>query len=258
MDIIKYDYHTHPNFMNVPENDRKFIESAIESGLEEICFTDHAPLSRFPLSDRVPFGFARRYCERVRELADEYKGRITVKCGVEMDYIPDLEGEIEDILSEGSYDYVIGSSHLHIPGMLPKALSEMTADEYVAHCCLNNLRAVRSGYFNTVAHLDMYRWVVRKNERFKLLTAQFDFKRHEDTIRETFSEMEKRGVALEINTHLMASTKNAEDIYPSKDVLKIAKEYNIKYKYGSDAHHKGDVGFGRDIICKSEIFKGVF
>ena len=255
---LKYDYHTHPNLMNVPENGKQFIESAIGAGLKEICFTDHAPLSKFLLKDRMPFGEARRYCDTVRELADEYKDRITVKCGIEVDYIPAIENEIEDILSQVNFDYIIGSSHLHLDGMLPKALYEMTADEYVTHCYENNLRAVKTGYFHTIAHLDMYRWVIRNSERFKLRTSEFDFRRHEDTIREMFGEMEKRGVALEVNTHLMASTKNVEDIYPSSDVMKIAKEYDLKYKFGSDAHHKGDIGFGRDIICETEIFRGCF
>lgn len=258
MSCINYDYHMHPNLMNVPENGRMFIESAIEAGLKEICFTDHAPLSRFPLKDRVPFGEARRYCYAVRELADEYKDRITVKCGIEMDYIPALENEIEDILSQADFDYVIGSSHLHVDGMLQEPLSELTADEYAAKCYKNNLLAVKSGYFHTIAHLDMYRWIARSCERFKLRTAEFDLSLHEEAIRELFGEMEKRGIALEINTHLMASTGIAEDIYPSPEVMRIAREYDLKYKFGSDAHHKGYVGFGRDIICKTELFKDCF
>ncbi len=258
MSLIYYDYHTHPNLMRVPENGRAYIETAIQKGLREICFTDHAPLEGFPLGDRMPVGMARQYCETVRTLADEYKDRIVVKCGIEMDYLPTIEDQIEDILNQADFDYVIGSSHLHCRGMLPFPLSDLTAQEFVVKCFENNLMAVKSGYFNTIAHIDMYRWVIRSNNRFNLKTTEFDLAAVEYLVREIFAEMEKREVSLEVNTHLMASTNDAGDIYPSTDIMKIARDYELRYKFGSDAHVKEHVGIGRDIVENEERFRGCF
>ena len=252
---IDYDYHIHANVLNKPDLADAFIKRAIELGLREICITDHAPYPHIHAADRIPVGMTREYCSRVRELADKYSHKIIVKCGMEIDYHPSLEAQIEDFLREGDFDYVLGSTHMHLPDMLDVPMSELTPTEYAAKCFENNLEAVKSGYFDAIAHIDMYRWSVTIPGRLKEGTTNIDVSQFEDIAREIFSEMKRRETALEINTHLMVGN-SVEKVYPSAQLMGYAADYGLAYRFGSDAHTPDAVGHGRGELVTSEIYKG--
>ena len=101
---LNYDYHIHANIINGAQNAEKYILRAIELGLDEICITDHAPFRHISNSDRIPFGRLSDYCDEVHRLAEKYSADITVRCGMEIDYHPDLVWEIEDILKNAKLD----------------------------------------------------------------------------------------------------------------------------------------------------------
>lgn len=252
--IINYDYHIHANVMNSKTGEvERFVMRAIELGLDEICITDHAPYAHIQAADRIPSGMLKEYTERVRALNEKYSAKISVKCGVEIDYHPSLEPQIEEMLKTDGLDYILGSSHLHLVSMTEKPLSEYTVHEYVGMCYENNLRAVKSGYFDTLAHIDMYRWIISCPERFKLKGHDYDLSFYTDMICEIFSEMVKRGMNLEINTHLIGGG-GVENVYPAAEVIEIAKEYKLSYRYGSDAHVPACVGDGIKEITESQTY----
>lgn len=241
------DFHMHPNLMNIPERADDFAQRAIEFGLQGICFTDHMPLSFSKQADRIPHGSVSRYCEAVRAVADKYKDKISIKCGIEMDYHPDYLGELEQVLCEGTFDYIIGSSHLQMEGY-GICLPETTADEYADKSLRNILMSVKSGYFDTVAHIDMYRWIFANTNRFPLKDADYHWEKHKELLMEIFEEIKRRDMFLEVNTHFWASTGRVENIYPAAELMQLAKVYDLKYQFGSDAHKAEHVGFGMDEI----------
>jgi len=250
MKKIRHDHHVHGVVLGNNSRAEEFIGRALSLGLTEIGITDHAPFPQFKAGDRIPAGKLKEYCMRVRELADKYRDRITIKLGIEMDYHPSLKGQIEEMLGEGDFDYVIGSSHLHIPGMIGRELSEFTAQEYVELCFTNNLNAVKSGYFDVIAHIDMYRWVIENPERFKLRGTEY--KLCEGLLCELFSEMARRGTALEINTHRLGGDPAL--IYPDASIMEIAAKYPLTYSFGSDAHAPEHVGHGIDTVESLPLF----
>ena len=247
---INFDNHIHAGIMAENSRAEEFIKIAIDKGLSEIGITDHAPFPQFRAGDRIPVGQTAAYCRRVRELAHKYRDRIDIRLGIEMDYHPSLTAQIEEMLDEGDFDFVIGSSHLHIPCMLERKLSELSAQEYVDLSLENNLKAVESGYFDVIAHLDMYRWVIEKQERFKLRGTEYVL--DEGMLCKLFSEMAKRGTALEINTHRIGGGVSL--IYPDAEIMKIAAKYPIYYSFGSDAHTPGQVGHGVDAVSSLATF----
>lgn len=256
MKSIKFDNHIHAGVVRKNSCAEEFVLRAIELGLTEIGITDHAPLKDSPLKDKIPNGAAVEYCRKARALADKYSDKIKIRVGIEMDYIPRFEREIEQIISEGDFDFVIGSSHLHLAGMLDRPLSELTAAEYVDICYENSIRAVKSGYFNILAHFDMYRWIIATPERFKLRGNEYTVCK--DKLRELFSEMVKHGTALEINTHLMGKSGDTSLIYPAAVIMETAKEFGLLYSYGSDAHTPDCVGDGRAEVEGSAVFSHCF
>lgn len=41
---MRRDFHTHPQILQQPEAFSAFAETAIQSGVQELCVTDHMPL----------------------------------------------------------------------------------------------------------------------------------------------------------------------------------------------------------------------
>ena len=254
--ILNFDNHIHAGIMAKTPKAEAFINKAIEKGLSHIVISDHAPLPQSTLGDRIPDGMTAEYCRRIRELADKYKGKIDIKAGIEIDYFPGFEREIEGILKEGDFDLVMGSSHLHVKGMLDVPLDTLTAQEYVDRCFDNNIAAVKSGYFDVLAHVDMYRWIIAVKERFKLRTS--DYAIPGEKLETLLSEMSKRGTSLEINTNFMGDSGDTSKIYPSEEIMAKASKYPLTYSFGSDAHAPQRVGDGIAGVTAAPWFAGCF
>ncbi len=247
------DYHMHPQILKENSQANLFVEQAINMGLTEICFTDHMPLSFHNAADRIGKGRVGEYCQRVSELADKYKKDITIKTGIEIDYHPDYIGEIEQVLNQGSFDYVLGSSHLHIGGY-GIDFASLTADGFVSITLDNILSSVKSGYFDGIAHMEMYLWVIDNPQRFPLRTHTVDYNIHRDKICAILNEIANKNLFLEINSHRMATTGNMELVYPSRGVLRLAAGKNIRYRFGSDAHIPEHVGFGLEELENDSLY----
>lgn len=243
----KKDFHMHPNILKKPYQADEFIARAIELGFDTICFTDHMP---FTLTgdehDRIPFGRVGEYCSAVREKADEYKSSIHIKTGIEIDYHPKYSDEIEQILGEGKFDYVIGSSHMNIVGFkIP--MDKITRTEFAGIVLNNYLSAAKSGYFDAISHLDVYRWVFYE---YTFSDSEFDLTACSDIIEEIFEYLEKSGVMLELNAAPLYKKFDSLGFYPEFRILNMSKKYKIKYIYGSDAHTADKVGFGYNEIME--------
>ena len=94
--MIKANYHTHSTWCDGKDSPRKAIQAAIAKGFEAIGFSSHAMLPESDTDWVLTPDRAPRYQREIRALAEEFKDRIRVLCGVEADYVPD--GEILDDL----------------------------------------------------------------------------------------------------------------------------------------------------------------
>ncbi len=235
------DYHVHAQVLTNPANAKTFLEAAIDCGIDEICITDHMPLIGNSAGDRIPVGQVGRYCETVRTLAEQYAPRLSVKLGIEIDYHPSLEPQIHAVLAEGGFDYVLGSSHLHVlEGMFERY---RTRNEYAAAMLENTCAAAKSGFFDAIAHADMYHWIFANPQRFSLADDGFSEERHRPLIEKTLETLYQTGVKLEINPHFAESHgKNPEAVYPSIGITEAALRRGLSFTYGSDAHKPASVG----------------
>ena len=241
------DYHMHPTVINDPGRVHSFAERAIAMGIDEICVTDHMPLSVSNAADRIPAGRVEEYCRAVRRMAEEYEGRLSVKLGIEIDYHPDFSEEIGRVLAAGKYDFVLGSSHLHVT--CPELLDGRTGfNEYAGYMIRNSILAARSGLVDSVAHLDFYRWMFTLPERFPLTDDGYEVKKHEKLIDELLYVLREEGVRLEINSHLAAKTGSLIHTYPEMEIAERAVESGVKFSFGSDAHRPEHVGAHLDAL----------
>lgn len=231
----------HPNVTRDPLCFDAFAVQALAMGIEEVCITDHMPLSVSSARDRIPKGHVEEYCQIVRNIAKQYKGQLSVRLGIEIDYHPDFTDEIEAVLDAGAFDYVIGASHLHI--MRQDIFSTIkTHNEFARATLENTILAANSGYFDTIAHLDMYRWVFTLPKRFPLKDDGYTFKDNIPLIENTLDAIVKNGLRLELNPHLAVQAQNISLMYPETPVVKMALEKGVQFTYGSDAHTPEQVG----------------
>ncbi len=237
---MRKDYHIHPTVLATPERFSLFVQEALRKNIGEICVTDHMPLSISHAKDRLQKGTVRQYCTRVRELAAEYKDVLLIKCGIEIDYHPTVLSEIEEVLGEGDFDYILGSSHLHI--FEKENCARYTYNDFAKMSLENSLRAVESGLFHTLAHPDMYRFPFTCPDRYPLIPDDYAPEGHEVLIKSLLRAVARKGMYLEINPHLAQHTGKLADVYPQEPIARWGVELGVRFSYGSDAHSPEDVG----------------
>ena len=236
---MRKDYHMHPMVIQAPERFDEFVQSALRKNIGEICITDHMPLSISSASDRIPNGRVGEYCRRVRELSERYNGIIDIKCGIEIDYHPSVIGEIEEVLSAGEFDYILGSSHMHL---FIKDFENYSFNGFAETALENAVRAAETGWFSTISHPDMYRFAYSNRERFPFYGEGYDVYKHEALIKELIEKVAERGMRMEINPHLAEKSGDLFYVYPQAEILQWATEKGVKFTYGSDAHKAESVG----------------
>ena len=247
--MILHDYHTHPQIIKDDTRFDEFVKRAVECGIKEICITDHMPLLCSSASDRIPHGKVADFCKKARKLAKQYKDVITVRVGIEVDWHPSVESEVKAVLCEGKFDWVIGSSHLHAIKNADIFNKVKTRTEYARAMMQNTVSLANSGYFDAVAHIDMYKWVFEHPDRFPLEDDGFSEQNIVDDINKALLSIKQNRMRLEINPHF------AKSIYPSEYITRRALDMGLDFYYGSDAHRPEDVGSKLDFILTTEPYR---
>jgi histidinol-phosphatase (PHP family) len=178
MKSARTDYHVHPDYSidASPVKIRQYCLRALELGIVEICFTTHVELDpirkekdnfvslngeRIPVLNPV---WLDSYFEEITRAQEEFKFvNLKVKAGIEIGYCPGQEKEIEKITENYPFDFVMGAihclDHIAISSMKespryfePRSLSAVQADYF------STLEeAVKTGLFDCIAHVDLYR-----------------------------------------------------------------------------------------------------
>ncbi|HSV43349.1 MAG TPA: histidinol-phosphatase HisJ family protein, partial [Candidatus Bathyarchaeia archaeon] len=107
------DYHMHtPLCGHAVDEPEQYARHAIEVGLKEIGFSDHAPFLKYPLPG-ITMNIAQlpQYHRMIESVARRFSGRLSVKVGIEADYLPGYEEQTRVLLAGYPYDYVYGSVH---------------------------------------------------------------------------------------------------------------------------------------------------
>lgn len=219
-------YHTHTVFCDGKNTPEEFVKKAIELGMDELGFSAHSDLC----SD------LDGYRKTVRELAEKYRDRISIKLGIEYDYFHDVDTE--------PYDYVIGGVHYLERGgrLLPLDMSREgflpLADDYyggdIYALCEHYFEVLTEVYDKTkcdiVAHFDL---VTKYNEGNTLFDPA-----HPRYVRAAEAALEvltKKPVIFEINTGVIARGHRTS-AYPAKNLLDIILKSGCDTILSSDCH----------------------
>jgi histidinol-phosphatase (PHP family) len=229
------DYHVHTNFSDGSGSVAECIERAITVGLTEIGISDHlSPVQPSPWAmPTIPLAQLESYVEAVREAASHYD-EITVLLGIEADYAPEHESQLQGLLAAWPFDYVIGGVH-SVDGFdfddpaLRGDRRWSDADALLAAYYETVRRAAESACFDVIAHLD-----------YIGLWGHTPSPAVGNVIGLTLDAIAASGAALELNTDQFSDPAGV--MYPSDELLSAASRRRIPLVVSSDAHAAEHVG----------------
>lgn len=256
MKSVKTDYHIHPNY-SIDAADvsiEEYCKKALDMGFNEICFTTHVELDsvRREMDNYVMVNGKRisvfdpawldSYFNEIRRAQEQFKGTpLHIKAGVEIGYCPGTEKDIEKIVNNYPFDFVLGAihclDHIAISSMKesPRYFQPRTLDQVRRDYFTTLQELVATGLFDCLAHLDLY---VRYGSRY--FGPEIN-RIHEGIIESIFKEMAQKGMGLEINTS--SRRRGLEEFHPSKEIVALAAESGITiFTVGSDAHKLEELG----------------
>lgn len=235
-----FDYHVHSTFSvdcAIPMEDS--CRAAIAAGVTEIAITDHV--------DHVPadlgFGYYRpeeylRELDRVREL---FSGELTVLRGMEVDYNDSTVEEVSRFIDTYAdrYDFIIGSVHYFSDGAMifPDYFAGKSLDDVYLPYLDQVERAVETGWFNTIGHLDLPKRYAPISHR------DYDPSQFRERLLPIFDRMIARGIGFEINTSGLRQTPRTS--MPAGAIVRWYADRGGKIiTTGTDSHAAQTVGAG--------------
>src|SRR5688500_17492997 len=110
--LLPADYHMHtPLCRHAVGEPTDYAAHAVRTGLTEIGFTDHSPMRRDDFENwRMRLDQLDDYVSKVRE-AQQNHPQLTIRIGLEVDYLPGHEDWIRQLAARHPWDYFIGSVH---------------------------------------------------------------------------------------------------------------------------------------------------
>ncbi|SEN48045.1 histidinol-phosphatase (PHP family) [Amphibacillus marinus] len=263
--MILGDYHVHTPYCPHGSTDRweQYIIKAIELGLEEISFTEHAPLPE-SFEDPVPEKDSamnrhalESYLAEGLTLKQQFASDIKINLGFELDYLEGYEFETSQFLN--TYGEVIDDAILSVH-MLRLATNHYACLDYSADHFgeianqLGSTEQVYDLYYRTIekavcADLGKY-----KPTRIGHLTLIEKFKQkypltkdNSDQIEQILRLIKDKQYCLDINTAGLYKP-DCLSIYPNKKVIQRAKELFIPLVPGSDSHEAATLTRGFQLI----------
>lgn len=161
---MEFNYHTHTNrCRHAFGRDRDYVNKAVKTGIKELGFSDHAPML-FPNKDyystfRMFPDDVADYVNSVNRLKQEYKNKINISLGYEIEYYPKLFENTVDYLKQYGFDYLILGQHFTDNEYEPYAHycgnptdSTVLFDKYINQA----LAGIETGKFLYLAHPDLF------------------------------------------------------------------------------------------------------
>ncbi len=242
------DYHMHTTLCGHASGSiDEYIERAVELGLDEIGFSEHIYLYHLPAERRDPELAMRQeemslYISMIED-ARQRHSELPIRIGLEADYIPGHEAELDRILNSFQWDYVYGSVHfigewgLDDPRYIDDYSKWQIDDLYARYFGLVT-DAAKTGLFDIMAHLD--------------LVKKFGYRASgdlSDLYHEVAAELAGTGVCIEASSGGLRVP--AAEAYPHPELLRACHNAGVLATIGSDAHKPEHVGYAFPQLVRS-------
>ena len=260
---MKANYHTHSTWCDGKDTPRTVIEAAIAKGFDEIGFSSHAMLPEDDTDWVLTPEKAPRYAAEIRALAEEFKGRIRVRLGVEADYVPGGANPDRKTYAAMAPEYIIGSIHFvvardgarvpvdHTPQLLADGIRDHfggDVERYVRTYFAQQRDMVSKFDFDIVGHLDLVRKFNAKHPYFDETAAWY----REELVR-TADAVAASGKIAEVNTGAI-SRGWLDDAYPSSAFRALLRERGVRFVLSADAHAAETIDCAFDRFGEAEEY----
>ncbi|MBI9101140.1 MAG: histidinol-phosphatase [Spirochaetales bacterium] len=242
---MKTNYHNHCYLDDGNGELFEHADSAIKNGLTGLGFSCHAPLpfiNEWTLTTKT----LPTYLEGVKKLKSEYKERLDIALGLEVDYIPGKMGPSSQWIKDLKLDYVIGSVHMLEDPATGTYYDVDGPDEGFLHLLKNvyknDIKKMVAAYFHAeislmeehefdiLGHCDL---IKKKNKDNKFFDQNEAWYRKEAL--GMLEVLAGKDIIMEINTGAIARGYQTE-FYPNLWMLKEAFRMNIPITLNSDCH----------------------
>jgi histidinol-phosphatase (PHP family) len=238
-----FDLHVHTTFCDGVASPREMVEAALALGCPRIGFSAHAPYS-YP-SYAMKKSDEPAYRAEIATLREEYRERIEVLCGLELD--------LHSLPVEYPYDYIIGSVHSLSPEDENGRRTDV--DGPYDRLCAAIERDFGGDPYAAVE--DYFASVARLAERRPDIIGHFDLIRKHNRDNRLFDETAPRylaaayaavdallplGVPFEVNTGGIARGYR-ETPYPAAPILAYILSNGGKVILTGDAHRPENLCF---------------
>lgn len=221
----------------------EYVLSGIQHGLREIIFLEHmeegikSPIITWLSEEDFDVYFAEGY-----RLKEKYKEQIQVKLGVELGYNAEHRQKLLERITARKWDKISisyhfypvqGEPHINLLSRSPQnsIRARQRSPHQIAITYLEGLiDAVDFFPGHTLSHLDAgLRHIPEVNFA----------KHHLPVVTRLLEAVKRNGMSLELNT---SGYEYQEDCFPEKAIIHLAKNMDIPFVAGSDAHKPEDVG----------------
>lgn len=228
----------------------RFVERARAQGIEDVGFSEHPHRFRecraiYPPREATG-GWVDGECTEslesyLRLVEEARRAGLAVKLGLEWDFLPGYEAELERVLRAYPWDYAIGSVHWIPPRASGGAWWGFDNPDWDAEWrrrdALEVYReyfrlieaAARTGFFDWIGHADVIK--VFGHRPAADIT---------DLYESAARAFAAAGVCVEINT--AGWRKPVGEIYPAPAFLEACRRAGVPTLINSDAHAPDDVG----------------
>lgn len=223
---ILYDSHMHtPLCKHADGEPEDYARTALRRNLKGIIFTCHNPMpGGFSAGVRMKQEQFGDYIALVRRAADQYRGQLDIRLGLECDYLPEFEPWLKEQIASADLQFVLASIHPFIPEYEKRY---WTGDPVKFQRTYFDLlaRAAESGLFDCLSHPDLVK---------NMYSHEWHVPRILDDIRAALDRIAAAGVAMELNTS--GWNKNLPEANPGPEILREMAARQIPVVLGSDSH----------------------
>lgn len=157
----KVNYHTHTCLCrHAGGTEADYVQAALDAGMEVLGFSDHAPYPDGRYGLRMDYGELEPHMERLRGLQGEYRERLVILRGLEIEYAPQDHRYYEDLLGRLGAEYLLLGQHYFYTAsgeLMNTYFIERTGDtSYYIDYAKSLADAMETGYFRAVAHPDLF------------------------------------------------------------------------------------------------------
>ncbi|WJP97374.1 histidinol phosphate phosphatase domain-containing protein [Macrococcus bovicus] len=241
-----------------------YLETALKKGIKVVGIVDHLyrfyetkdyflkymDVSDSDLGNRQRLWLKQVMTHHLGEFVDFINSQkekwrsagVELRLGIEADYFEGGEAELQSLLAEYEFDYIIGSVHFNRgwgfdnPELQNKFETFDLVELYESH--FNTvIRAAESKIFSYIAHLDNLKvFGYRPDEA--LLRPMYE------RVAQALSEND---IATEVNVGLKYRYPVKEQC-PSQTFIKVLSDYNVKFTTSSDSHFPHEIGIYNEEI----------